>query len=62
MKDSSSLFLRHLDKLTIALGKFYTLKECLEFVRSAVWVEQEGALTNVSNEVAKNVLIQLIDE
>lgn len=62
VKDSSSLFLRHLDKLNIALGKVYTLKECLEFDRSAVWVEQEGVLTNVSNEVAKNVLIQLTHE
>ncbi len=62
VKDSSSLFLRHLDKLNIALGKAYTLKECLEFDRSAVWLEQEGALTNISNEVAKNVLIQLTDE
>ena len=61
VKDSSSLFLQHLDKLNIALGKAYTLKECLEFDRSAVWTEQGGALTNVSNEVAKNVLIQLTD-
>ena len=50
------------DKLNIALGKAYTLKECLEFDRSAVWTEQGGALTNVSNEVAKNVLIQLTNE
>ena len=47
--------------LNIALGKAYTLKECLEFDRSAVWTEQGGACTNVSNEVAKNVLIQLTD-
>ena len=50
------------DKLKIALGNTYTLKECLEFDRSAVWVEQGGVLTNVSNEVAKNVLIQLTNE
>ncbi len=61
VKDSSSLFLQHLDKLNIALGKAYTLKECLEFDRSAVWTEQGGTCTNVSNEVAKNVLIQLTD-
>ena len=61
VKDSSSLFLQHLDKLNIALGKAYMLKECLEFDRSAVWTEQGGSCTNVSNEVAKNVLIQLTD-
>ena len=30
-----------------------TCKECLEFDRSAVWTEQGGSFTNVSNEVAQ---------
>ncbi|MAI23942.1 MAG: iron-dependent repressor [Crocinitomicaceae bacterium] len=62
VKDSSSLFLRHLDKLSICLGKAYTLIDLLEFDQSAVWTEKDSALTSVSNEVAKNVLIQLTDE
>mgnify|MGYP001434387186 CR=1 FL=1 len=62
VKDSSSLFLRHLDKLSICLGKAYTLIDLLEFDQSAVWTEKDSALTSVSNEVAKNVLIQLTHE
>ena len=62
VRDSSSLFLRHLDKLNIRLGKNYELIECLEFDRSAVWSEGADSYTNVSSEVAKNVLIQITHE
>lgn len=62
VKDSSSLFLRHLDKLSICLGKSYTLIDRLEFDQSTVWTEEDSAQTSVSNEVAKNVLIQLTNE
>ena len=60
VRDSSSLFLQHLDKLGIELGKRYALTERLEFDRSMVWEAETGHTTTVSQEVASNVLIQRI--
>lgn len=60
VRDSSSLFLQHLDKLGIELGKRYGLTERLEFDRSMVWRAESGQTTTVSQEVASNVLIQRI--
>ncbi len=60
VRDSSSLFLQHLDRLGIELGKRYALTERLEFDRSMVWQAASGQTTTVSQEVASNVLIQRI--
>ena len=60
VRDSSSLFLQHLDKLGIELGKRYALTERLEFDRSMVWEVESGQATTVSQEVASNVLIQRV--
>lgn len=60
VRDSSSLFLQHLDRLGIELGKRYALTERLEFDRSMVWQAETGQTTTVSQEVASNVLIQRI--
>ena len=60
VKDSSSLFLQHLDRLGIELGKRYALTERLEFDRSMVWQADTGQTTTVSQEVVSNVLIQRV--
>ena len=60
VRDSSSLFLQHLDRLGIELGKRYALTERLEFDNSMVWQAASGQTTTVSQEVASNVLIQRI--
>ena len=60
VRDSSSLFLQHLDKLGIELGKRFGLTERLEFDRSMVWRAESGQTTTVSQEVASNVLIQRV--
>lgn len=60
VRDSSSLFLQHLDKLGIELGKAYVLDERLVFDQSMVWRAQSGESTTVSQEVANNVLIQRV--
>ncbi len=60
VRDSSSLFLQHLDRLGIELGKRYALTERLEFDRSMVWQAESGQTTTVSQEVASNVLIQRV--
>lgn len=59
VRDSSSLFLQHLDKLGIQLGSRYTLRERLEFDQSSVWTNAASLDTAVSQEVANNVLIQI---
>ena len=60
VRDSSSLFLQHLDRLGIELGKRYALTERLEFDRSMVWQAETGQTTTVSQEVVSNVLIQRV--
>ena len=60
VRDSSSLFLQHLDRLGIELGKRYALTERLEFDHSMVWHAETGQTTTVSQEVASNVLIQRV--
>lgn len=60
VRDSSSLFLQHLDRLGIELGKRYALTERLKFDQSMVWQAESGQTTTVSQEVASNVLIQRV--
>ena len=60
VRDSSSLFLQHLDRLGIELGKRYALTERLKFDHSMVWLAESGQTTTVSQEVASNVLIQRV--
>lgn len=58
VRDSSDVFLRHLDKLNIELGKRYTLSERLDFDGSMIWKDEDQARTILSQEVAANILIQ----
>ena len=60
VRDSSGAFLRHLNKLNIELGKRFVLSERLDFDRSVIWKDEGEGTTILSQEVAANVLIQLV--
>ena len=56
VSEHSSSFLKHLEKLSLTLGKRIEIIDILDFDGSVeLWVEQQK--TNISREVAKHILI-----
>ncbi|MFN0290881.1 metal-dependent transcriptional regulator [Pedobacter helvus] len=56
VSEHSSSFLKHLEKLSLTLGKRIEIIDVLDFDGSVeLWVEQQK--TNISREVAKHILI-----
>lgn len=59
VKDSSSQFLKFLDKNQISLGVHIIIKSIEEFDES-LCIELEGKLLTISNKIASNLFVKLI--